>query len=62
MGYGNISPSFKGGQETNCRLNNLAYATIVGGARLSLWFFRTAENRSAEIALRQTLKPLWNRI
>jgi len=62
MGYGNISPKncFKGGQETNCRINNLVYVTILGGERLSLWFFRTAEYKFVEIALREALKPLWN--
>src|SRR6266852_1032537 len=47
-GYGNISPKncFRGGQETNCRLNNLLYAAVLAGQRISLWFFRTAEYKS----------------
>src|SRR4051812_34325519 len=32
-GYGNISPKncFKGGQETNCRVNNLIFTTALAG-------------------------------
>jgi hypothetical protein len=64
MGYGNISPKncFKGGQETNCRLNNLLYASILGGAQVSLWFFQSADYKSVEAELRLALKPPWNRI
>jgi len=63
-GYGNISPKncFKGGQETNCRLNNLLYSAIVAGQRISLWFFRTTDYKAMELALRDTLKLRWNRI
>ena len=45
MGYGNISPKncFKGGQETNCRLNNLIYAAVLAGERIALWFFATPD-------------------
>jgi hypothetical protein len=64
MGYGNISPKncFKGGQETNCRLNNLIYATAQANERISLWFFTTPNYKSLEIALRSALSPAWNRI
>lgn len=63
-GYGNISPKncFKGGQETNCRLNNLVYLAAVAGERISLWFFQTADYKAMESALRSTLKLAWNRI
>jgi hypothetical protein len=63
-GYGNISPKncFKGGQETNCRLNNLVYTAALAGAQLSLWFFNTADYKSVEALLRFTLNPPWNRI
>jgi hypothetical protein len=63
-GYGNISPKncFKGGQETNCRLNNLLYAALSAGQRISLWFFRTTNYKSAEAGLRSTLNPAWNRV
>jgi hypothetical protein len=63
-GYGNISPKncFKGGQETNCRLNNLLYAGLLAGQRISLWFFRTNDYKSVEAAMRRTLNPTWNRV
>ena len=63
-GYGNISPKncFKGGQETNCRLNSLVYSAIDAGGILKLWFFPTADCKTMESALRRVLKPAWNRI
>ena len=63
-GYGNISPKncFRGGQDTNCRVNNLLYTAVLAGQHISLWFFRTAEYKSMEAALRCKLKPVWNRI
>jgi hypothetical protein len=63
-GYGNISPKncFKGGQETNCRLNNLVYTAVQAGGRISLWFFKTADYKSMEAALRSTLTAAWNRV
>jgi hypothetical protein len=63
-GYGNISPKncFRGGQETNCRLNNLVYLTAAAGEKISLWFFQTADYKAMETALRATLKLAWNRI
>jgi hypothetical protein len=64
MGYGNISPKncFKGGQQTNCRLNNLIYLTAQAGGHTSLWFFQTADYKSVETFLRFTLNPPWNRV
>jgi hypothetical protein len=63
-GYGNISPKncFKGGQETNCRLNNLVYKTAQAGNRVSLWFFPTLDHKEVEKTLRSTLKPEWNAV
>ncbi len=63
-GYGNISPKncFKGGQETNCRLNNLVYLAALDGKRISLWFFQTADYKRMEAALRASLKLAWNRV
>jgi hypothetical protein len=62
-GYGNISPKncFKGGQETNCRLNNLIYLATVAGERMSLWFFRTTDYKLVESELKQLCNPPWNR-
>lgn len=64
MGYGNISPKncFKGGQETNCRLNNLLYTAALAGGRTSLWFLQTAHYKLVEVQLRRALNPPWNRI
>lgn len=63
-GYGNISPRncFRGGQETNCRLNNLVYLAATAGERISLWFSQTADYKAMEAALRATLQLTWNRI
>jgi hypothetical protein len=63
-GYGNISPKncFKGGQETNCRLNNLVYLAAIAGQRISLWFFQTADYKAMEAALRSTMKLAWNKV
>jgi hypothetical protein len=63
-GYGNISPRncFRGGQETNCRLNNLVYLAAAAGEKISLWFFQTADYKAMEAALRATLNLAWNRI
>jgi hypothetical protein len=63
-GYGNICPRncFKGGQGTNCRLNNLVYSATVAGSRISLWFFQTPGYKAVEVSLRSTLRPIWNRV
>jgi hypothetical protein len=63
MGYGIISPRncFIGGQETNCRLNNLILLAARGGAKLSLWFLPTDEYKGVEHELRASEKPEWNR-
>jgi hypothetical protein len=63
-GYGNISPKncFKGGQETNCRLNSLVYLETIAGERISLWFFETSSYKAIEAELRSALRPAWNRV
>ena len=63
-GYGNISPKncYKGGQETNCRLNNLIYRAAQARERISLWFFQTTAYKSVEASLRTALNANWNRI
>lgn len=63
-GYGNISPKncFKGGQETNCRLNNLIYSALNAGETLTLHFHQTDEYKAVEAVLRAKLRPPWNRI
>jgi hypothetical protein len=63
-GYGNISPKncYKGGQETNCRLNNLVYRAASEGEALSLFFHATAEYKAVEARLRAVLRAPWNRV
>jgi hypothetical protein len=63
-GYGNISPKncFKGGRETNWRLNNLVYLAAAAAAKVSLWFLQTTDHKAMEAALRATLQLIWNRI
>ena len=62
-GYGNISPRncFKGGQETNCRLNNLVYRAASEDETLSLFFHGTTDYKAIEARLRDKLRPPWNR-
>jgi hypothetical protein len=64
MGYGNISPKncYKGGQETNVRLNNLIYVSISAGEVLSLWFHKTDDFKNIEFALRVAHRAIWNRV
>lgn len=63
MGYGNISPRncFVGGQETNCRINNLIFNVAKNGAIVSLWFLQTDDYKEIEQELRRTQMPKWNR-
>lgn len=64
MGYGTISPKncYKGGQETNVRMNNLIYNAAVAGEVISLWFHQTTEFKAIEVALRYAHRAPWNRI
>jgi hypothetical protein len=63
-GYGNISPKncFKGGQETNCRLNNLIYRAACAGQKITLWFLRTADYKVIEATIRAASRLAWNRV
>lgn len=63
-GYGTISPKncFKGGQETNCRLNNLIYRAATGGEALALYFHPTPDYKAVEATLRAELCAPWNRV
>ena len=64
MGYGTISPKncYKGGQETNVRMNNLIYSAALAGEVVSLWFHQTADFKAIEVALRLAHRARWNRI
>ena len=63
-GYGNISPRncYKGGQETNCRLNNLVFIAATSGEAIRLWFLSTDDYKAVEARLREVLRPMWNRV
>lgn len=62
-GYGNISPRncFEGGQETNCRINNLIYDSLFRQNVVKLWFLATPDYKSLETKLRAALRLPWNR-
>jgi hypothetical protein len=64
MGYGIISPRncFVGGQETNCRVNNLLLRAISAGSKITLWFYNTPNHKSIEEEIRSRLLFSWNRI
>ena len=63
MGYGNISPRncYVGGQETNCRVNNLIFNEAKLRSVLSLWFLETDNYKHIEQKLRSSMHPAWNR-
>jgi hypothetical protein len=63
-GYGQISPRncFVGGQETNCRINNLIYGEATHSHKIELWFHQSDHYKSIEAELRKELNPAWNRI
>lgn len=62
-GYGNISPRncFRGGQETNCRLNNLIFLAAENGARVHLWFHKTPDYKTTELEILSIKQWQWNR-
>ena len=62
-GYGNISPRncFVGGQETNCRVNNLILIDAKKGADLALWLLRTENYKQVERELLEKYATPWNR-
>ncbi|AYM12293.1 GIY-YIG nuclease family protein [Agrobacterium tumefaciens] len=64
MGYGTISPRncYKGGQETNVRMNNLIYQAALSGEIVSLWFYRTEDFKTIELGLRRQHRSSWNRV
>lgn len=66
-GYGGISPRncFRGGQETNCRINTLILDASKGGDELTIWFHLADGGKTTrveiEARLKAALKPAWNR-
>jgi len=62
-GYGQIQPRncYKGGQQTNCRLNRLILDAVKQGHRIDLWFHETPDRQAVERKLIAELAPPWNR-
>ena len=62
MGYGNISPRncFKGGQPTNCRINNLILAAYKSDSEIKVLFHPTNNRFRIERFLIQEFAPAWN--
>ncbi len=61
-GYGTISPRncFKGGQPTNCKINNLVLQSGKEDRNIELWFYPTDERKEIEAKLILRLQPPWN--
>jgi len=62
MGYGNISPRncFKGGQQTNCKVNNFILNEIKQGKSVKLYFLETIKRFEIEKELIEKYHPPWN--
>ena len=62
-GYGNISPRncYVGGQETNCRVNNLIWQEAEKGSSVVLWFHQTEDYQEVELNLRNNRQFEWNK-
>lgn len=62
MGYGQISPKncYRGGQETNCRINSLILQCAKSGKPLGLWFLPTPDSSRIEAKLIESFSPSWN--
>jgi hypothetical protein len=60
--YGKIQPRncFKGGQEPNCRINNLIYQEALKNVVIDLWFFETSMYADVEDELIVRFRPPWN--
>ncbi len=63
MGHGNISPKncFVGGQQTNCRLNQLILNTAKKGHSIRVLVHECSDQDSFESDLIADLSPDWNR-
>ena len=62
-GYGQISPKncYMGGQETNCRINQLILKCAESGWSIDTYFIETRHRFALETALVQLHRPPWNR-
>ena len=61
-GYGNISPRncYVGGQNTNCKINNLILNKYLEGERVFLYFHKTKNLDAVEKTLIKRYKPPYN--
>ncbi len=66
-GFGGISPRncYKGGQDTNCRINNLIYEKTRTGENFDLWFHSIEGDKHVRLAAKSrliaSLRPPWNK-
>jgi hypothetical protein len=62
-GYGNISPKncYEGGQQTNCRVNQLVLAEAQRGNVIAVWFYACANHKQVEPEVIRAVSPPWNR-
>ena len=62
-GFGHISPRhcFKGGQQTNCRINSLIRESAIEGTSINLFFHETDNRRATKQELINELEPAWNK-
>lgn len=61
--YGNISPKncYKGGRETNCRMNTRIFQTYLSGGTIDVYIHETASYKTLEAQMIEELQPAWNR-
>jgi len=61
-GYSNISPKncFEGGQQTNCRINNLVLNVLRNRGQVALWATKTPDRKKREAELIRECEPPWN--
>ena len=62
-GYGNISPRncYKGGQQTNCRINKIIYLETSNNKSVYLFFKETDDRNNLERKLIKKINPNWNK-
>lgn len=62
-GYGNISPKncYKGGQPTNCRINQLILEAVAEGRPVDLFFHPTAKHKEMEKDILIRKDWTWNK-
>ncbi len=62
MGYGLISPRncFKGGQQTNCKMNRSALELFEQGKTIELYFYQTCDHKRVERELLSKIETPYN--